>query len=106
MLAAALRIERSTASNLLRDMEDQGLVRRRKLRSDRRFVALELTERGHRLLLKAGNAGAGLVSRAASALTSAQILRLSLALRPILAAIRTDGSAAGGHPAHRRLPRP
>lgn len=102
MLAAALRVERSTASNLLRDMEARRLVRRRKLRSDRRFVALELTERGHSLLRKAGDNGAGLLSRATSALTPAQMLRLSLALRPMLAAIRAEGSAADGAGVQRR----
>jgi DNA-binding MarR family transcriptional regulator len=93
-LAEALRLERSTVSNLLREMQAGGLVRRRRLQTDRRFVSLELTERGHALVLRAGRPGTGLLSRAIARLRPDETARLTLALAPLLAAIRSDGSSA------------
>jgi MarR family transcriptional regulator, organic hydroperoxide resistance regulator len=93
-LAEALRLERSTVSNLLREMQATGLVRRRRLRTDRRFVSLELTDRGQALVLRAGRPGTGLLSRAIARLRTDEIARLTLALAPLLAAIRGDGTRA------------
>lgn len=90
LLAEELRLERSTVSNLLRDMQGRGLIRRHRLRSDRRYVSLELTGRGHALLLRARKAGNGLLARAIDRLSEDQRLRLALALGPLLLAIRND----------------
>jgi DNA-binding MarR family transcriptional regulator len=95
-LAESLRLERSTVSNLLRDMQQQGLLRRIKLASDKRYVNLELTERGQNLLRKANRAGIGLLARAASRLSGAEGARLALALKPLLSAVRTDGVTQQG----------
>ena len=92
-LAASLRLERPTVSNLLRDMEEQGLLHRQKLRSDKRYVSLELTARGHALLLKADKLGSGLLARTVSRLSAAEGSSLRLALKPLLTAMRNDDGA-------------
>jgi len=92
-LAASLRLERPTVSNLLRDMEEQGLLHRQKLRSDKRYVSLELTARGHALLLKADKVGSGLLARTVSRLSAAEGSSLRLALKPLLTAMRNDDGA-------------
>lgn len=90
MLAEEMRLNRSTVSNLLRDMEERGFVRRRRLQSDRRFVSLELTQRGRTLLGKSGSSVHGLLARAIGQLALDEQLRLGLAINPLVTAIRND----------------
>ncbi len=90
-LAEELRLDRSTVSNLLRDMQEQGFVQRRRLHEDRRHVSLDLTARGHALTLKAGRPGTGALSRAVRDLDAWQVAQLERALGPLLLALRGDG---------------
>jgi DNA-binding MarR family transcriptional regulator len=92
-LATNLRIERSTASNLLREIEALGLVSRRRLDSDQRYVLLELTPAGLELARKSRRTGQGLLSRAVEQLAAAELQRLHRALAPLLAAIRSGAAA-------------
>ncbi len=92
-LATNLRIERSTASNLLREIEALGLVSRRRLDSDQRYVLLELTPAGLELARKTRRTGQGLLSRAVEQLAAPELQRLQRALAPLLAAIRAGGTA-------------
>jgi DNA-binding MarR family transcriptional regulator len=91
-LAEVLRLDRSTVSNLLRDMQEAGLIRRQRLRTDRRSVSLGLTARGRALALRSGRPGTGLLSRAVACLKDDQVARLTLGLEPLLLALHGDPS--------------
>lgn len=52
-LARSLLVHQSSVSLLVQRLERRGLVRRTRARSDRRFVRIELTERGAALATKA-----------------------------------------------------
>ncbi|MEN0015339.1 MAG: MarR family winged helix-turn-helix transcriptional regulator [Solirubrobacteraceae bacterium] len=52
-LAGTLRIDRTNLVGLLNDLEDDGLIERRRSREDRRRHDVELTEQGRRHLAKA-----------------------------------------------------
>ncbi|NJD31600.1 MAG: MarR family transcriptional regulator [Gammaproteobacteria bacterium] len=91
-LADELHLDRSTVSNLLRDMQAQGLVQRKRLTEDRRHVSLDLTARGHSLTLTAGRPGTGALSRAVRNLDARDIVKLLQSLEPLLLALRGDGS--------------
>jgi DNA-binding MarR family transcriptional regulator len=93
-LADRLHLDRSTVSNLLRDMQAQGIVQRKRLVEDRRQVSLDLTARGHELTLTAGRPGTGALSRAVRHLDARDTLKLMQALEPLLLALRDDGSGS------------
>lgn len=89
-LADELRLDRSTVSNLLRDMHARGLVHRKRLVEDRRHVSLVLTPRGHALTLTAGRPGTGALSRAVRHLDARRAAELLRALEPLLVALRGE----------------
>lgn len=91
-LAEELRLDRSTVSNLLREMQAHGYVQRRRLQEDRRHVSLELTARGNALTLSAGRPGTGALSRAVRRLDARDVGTLLQALAPLLAALGDDTS--------------
>ena len=64
-VAAAVGLQRSNLSTLLRALEAKGLIERTTSQRDRRSVAIQLTERGRRNYLVARGEWAAAVSRAA-----------------------------------------
>lgn len=71
-LAGTLRIDRTNLVGLLNELEDDGLIERRRSREDRRRHDVELTEQGRRQLAKAEFALAAIEGDVLSALDDDQ----------------------------------
>jgi DNA-binding MarR family transcriptional regulator len=86
-LARSLGLNRSTISNLLAAMERSGLVARRPRADDRRHVEVVASADALGYFERFDAASAAIVSRAASALTPAELAALDAAV-PVLERLR------------------
>src|SRR5665213_856010 len=82
-LAAHERVSRPTMTRLVRDMEADGLVRRRTDASDRRGVLVQLTKKGRDIVDKVRNDKIALISRRLQSLDSPTREAMRLTLRAL-----------------------
>ncbi len=75
-IAKQLSIHQSTASNLVRNLEESGLVTRKRFGSDRREVQLSTTAKGKRILKKAPKPLVGVLQFGLSRLSAKDLLTL------------------------------
>ncbi len=78
-------------------------MHRRHVSSDRRCVRLDLTERGRLIVLNARSAGMGALSKAVARLKADELARLSLAINPLLQALRAEASLVDSSPTADRV---
>jgi DNA-binding MarR family transcriptional regulator len=93
-LARALAIHQSTASNLVRALEAQGLVTREREGRDQRQVQLFASRKGLRLLKGAPRPLIGVLQQALSELPAARLRALHAALAHVIAAMKVKSPAA------------
>ncbi len=84
-LAQMLPIDASRISRLVTDLADKSLIRRRRLRSDRRVVMLRLTPEGQDLLAEASQELEGYYTRLTEGLTEREIRTFAAAAMRITA---------------------
>ncbi|HYK09781.1 MAG TPA: MarR family transcriptional regulator [Gemmatimonadales bacterium] len=89
-LAAALAIHQSSASILLNRLERRGLVRRTPGREDRRFVELELTQRGAVLATEAPEPAQGRLLHSLKAMPPSAVRRLRAAVDDLVGAMEAS----------------
>lgn len=104
-LAAVLDVHQSTASNLVRRLVADGLVKLERSAGDRRAVHLGTTAAGVRLLKKAPGPFAGVLPDALAALDSATLRRLDRDLARLAGILGPDGDGARVLMSQRRRPR-
>lgn len=104
-LAAALDVHQSTASNLVRKLAAEGLVRIERSTGDRRAVHLNTTAAGTRLLKKAPNPFAGVLPDALLELDHATLRRLDRDLARLVAILSPNEDGSRVLMSQRRLPR-
>jgi len=97
-LAAALAIHQSTASNLLRELADAGLVSRRRARGDQREVRLNTTEKGAATLRRAPRPLIGVLQQALSDLPAGELAAIHRTLVRLVAMMQRKDAAAGSIP--------
>ena len=93
-LAGALAVHQSTASNLLRALEAQGLVTRKRQSRDQRQVKLFATAKGLKLLKGAPRPLIGVLQQALSELPAARLHALHGELARVIALMRKKATAA------------
>jgi len=93
-LARALAIHQSTASNLLRALEAQGLVTRERQGSDQRQVQLFASRKGLQLLKGAPRPLIGVLQQALSELPAARLHALHAELAHVIARMKVKSLAA------------
>jgi len=93
-LARALAIHPSTASNLLRALERQGLVMRERESTDQRQVRLFATKKGLKLLKGAPRPLIGVLQQALSELPAARLHELHDELAHVIALMKRKAIAA------------
>lgn len=93
-LARAMDVHQSTASNLVRQLVQRGLVRTEKSILDRRGVCLYLEPTAEALLLKVPGPHQGLLPQALDRLSSQALLQLSLGLGELVGQLAVDDAAA------------
>jgi len=93
-LARALAIHQSTASNLLRALERQGLVDRERESADQRQVRLFATKKGLKLLKGAPRPLIGVLQQALSELPPARLHSLHDELAHVIAQMKKKAIAA------------
>jgi DNA-binding MarR family transcriptional regulator len=93
-LARALAIHQSTASNLLRALEAQGLVTRERQRHDQRQVKLFASKKGLRLLRGAPRPLIGVLQQALTELPAARLHALHAELAQVIALMKVKSPAA------------
>lgn len=94
-LAGAMSVRQPTASNLVKNLTQQGLIEVRREGSDRRAVQLHILPDGRRLLRRAPGPFAGVLPEALASLDEASLLRLESDLSKVIAALKADVSAGG-----------
>lgn len=97
-LARALAIHQSTASNLLRSLEEHGLVRRERLARDLRTVQLVATAKGRNVLARAPQPLIGVLQQALSALSDRNLDLLHHELAALIGCMRRQGAAVPSEP--------
>lgn len=90
-LAAALHVRQPTASILVRNLAQQGLVEVGRNGPDRRSVQLAITEQGRKLLRQAPQPGAGVLPAALQQLDPAALDLLSGGLSQLIQQLGGDG---------------
>ena len=85
-LAARLRLEKSSVSRLVADLERRGLIQRQRDEENRRVVRLRLTDEGRRAHIELGTAFHKHYDRWAAALTPAEREALVVGLSALLRA--------------------
>jgi DNA-binding MarR family transcriptional regulator len=93
-LARALAVHQSTASNLLRALERQGLVTRERQRRDQRQVKLFATKKGMKVLKGAPRPLIGVLQQALSELPAARLHALHAELAHVIALMKRKAIAA------------
>jgi len=93
-LARALAIHQSTASNLLRALEREGLVMRERESTDQRQVRLFATKKGRKLLKGAPRPLIGVLQQALSELPAARLVALHAELAQVTALMKGRQVAA------------
>jgi DNA-binding MarR family transcriptional regulator len=94
-LARALTIHPSTCSNMLDQLENKGLIRRDRSKSDQRAVHIFLTEEGTRLLAIAPCPAQGTLSMALEHLSDSHLTHLEDGLSQLLQAMQVKNEEAG-----------
>jgi DNA-binding MarR family transcriptional regulator len=97
-LAAALAIHQSTASNLLRRLEQLRLVSRKREGADQRTVQLFATARGGRVMARAPRPRIGVLQQALSDLPTGSLERLRRQLVELVAAMKAKDLGARSTP--------
>ena len=87
-LAKALAIHQSTASNILRGLDRQGLVRRHRRGKDQRQVQLYATRKGLRVLKRAPQPLIGVLQQALTDLPSSNLEALHRQLTQLIKAMK------------------
>lgn len=93
-LASAMDIHQTTASNLVKVLQRQGLAIGTRGMPDRRVVQLSLTEQGQRLLSQAPGPVAGVLPQALAMLDQQTLARLDHDLGALLQVLGADERAA------------
>ena len=93
-IAAGLRLHRSTASNLLRELHQHGLIERRLAEGDYRCTEVHPSDAGRALLKRTGIGREGPLEHALNALSEAQLTALGRSMQPVLRVLRSDLSPA------------
>jgi MarR family transcriptional regulator, organic hydroperoxide resistance regulator len=93
-LARALAVHQSTASNLVRTLERQGLLTRERQTRDQRQVKLYATRKGLRLLKGAPRPLIGVLQQALSELPPARLHALHAELAHVIALMKSKAIAA------------
>ncbi|MEU9498909.1 MarR family winged helix-turn-helix transcriptional regulator [Streptomyces sp. NPDC048196] len=99
-LAADLGMPPSRFVPLADELEERGLIERRKNPNDRRLHALHLTEQGERLLAELHQAGAAHEQHVCEALSPEEHRQLSTLLRRMA---EQHGLSPGVHPGYRSI---
>jgi DNA-binding MarR family transcriptional regulator len=94
-LARAMDIHQSTASNLLRALQEKELVLAQRGGNDRRSVQLEVTARGLRVLAKAPGPFSGVLPEALARLDRPTLGRLERDLGRLIEQLGVDERGAG-----------
>jgi DNA-binding MarR family transcriptional regulator len=89
-LATALLVRQSTTSLLIQRLERRGLVRRVRQRDDRRFVRVELTERGEVLAASAPAAAQGRLLHGLEGMDARRVRRIRRALEDIVEVMEAE----------------
>jgi DNA-binding MarR family transcriptional regulator len=97
-LARALAIHQSTASNLLRGLEELALVSRVRQGADQRTVQLVTTAKGRAVLKRAPQPLIGVLQQALSELSARDLERLHRELGHLVAWLKRQGAAAPPEP--------
>jgi DNA-binding MarR family transcriptional regulator len=98
-IAGTLQLHRSTVSNLLRELEVAGALRRERNGEDLREVRLAITPSGLRTLRQAGSHTTGPIERLIGKLTKSEML----ALEPVLARLLKQSVRAETGPESPRI---
>lgn len=93
-LARALTIHPSTCSNMLDQLEDKGLLRRDRSRTDQRAVHLFLTDEGTKLLATAPRPAQGTLSKALEQLSDTHLIHLEDGLNNLIKAMQVKDEEA------------
>lgn len=94
-LAAKLAVHLSTASNLVRRLEELKLVTRSRARDDQRVVRLAITAAGRRKLEQAPKPSMGLLQQALNEMAPAELATLGAELDKLLRRMRHLDRRAG-----------
>lgn len=92
-LARAMSVRQPTASNLVKNLAQQGLIEVRREGPDRRAVQLHVLPDGRRLLRRAPGPFAGVLPEALASLDEASLLRLESDLAKVIKALKVDDRA-------------
>lgn len=93
-LARDLAIHQSTASNIVADLEEAGLVTRERTREDQRVVRLALTAAGRKVMRRAPRPLRGALQEALMSLPPARLAALHRDLASVIAHLRGPDKAA------------
>jgi DNA-binding MarR family transcriptional regulator len=93
-LARTMDVHQSTASNLVKVLNERKLLRVERAADDRRAVRLHLTAAGGRILRKAPTPFSGVLPQALAALDERTLRRLYADLDALLSVLHTDRRAA------------
>jgi DNA-binding MarR family transcriptional regulator len=97
-LARAMDIHQSTASNLLRPLLENGMVRTERSGTDRRAVHLHITPAGLKVLRRAPGPFTGVLPQALASLDNRTLARLERDLGRLIEAIGTDDESSARVP--------
>ena len=93
-LAGQLLVHQSSASLLVHRLERRGLVRRARVRDDRRFVRIELTERGAALAAAAPAPAQGRLLHGLGAMSPARVHRTWRAVEDLVRIMEAENVEA------------
>lgn len=92
-LAVAMDVHQSTASNLVKQLVQRGLVRAEKAEDDRRSVRLHMDDAGRAVLAKVTGPREGVLPRALGELPDAALDQLEKGLTELLLRLPTNAEA-------------
>lgn len=92
-LASALNVRQPTASNLVRNLAQQGLIEVRRDGPDRRAVQLHVLPEGRKVLRRAPGPAAGVLPEALASLDAASLRRLEADLDKLIRLVDADERA-------------
>lgn len=92
-LAVAMDVHQSTASNLVKQLVQRGLVRAEKAEDDRRSVRLHMDDAGRAVLAKVAGPREGVLPRALGELPDAALDQLEKGLTELLLRLPTNAEA-------------
>jgi MarR family transcriptional regulator, organic hydroperoxide resistance regulator len=89
-LAAALLVHQSSTSLLIQRLERRGLVRRVRQKDDRRFVRVELTERGGSVAADAPAAAQGRLLHGLEGMDTRRVRQIRRAIEDVVSAMEAE----------------